>query len=71
MVEGWLILGLFFLAVLNGTSALYTAHCKARGVVEAADNPGLPFQRLLERLIEFARTVKVHDADVSIWGTNH
>lgn len=63
--------GVFFLDVLDRTSAFYTPHGETCGIAEAAYHPCLPLQRTLHRLVEFRWLVQIHNIDVPIRRRDH
>lgn len=62
--------GVFVFDVLDGAAAFYASDRKARGVGEAGDDSGLPFQRALQGLVEFGGLVEADDVDVAIRGAD-
>ena len=55
---------------MDGAATFYASDRETRGVGEAGDDPGLPFQRALQRLVEFRGLVEADDVDVAVRGCN-
>lgn len=65
------LLRILILDVLDGTATLDAANGEALPVSEAADDPGLPLERALQRLIKLGWILEVNDVDVSVGRANH
>ena len=54
------------LDILDGTTALYTADSKSRGICKTADCACLELERGLHGLIEFGGVIQVNDVNVTV-----
>lgn len=57
--------------ILNCTTPLDGADCKPCCIRETTHDPRLPFERTLDRLVDFEGIVQVDDVDVAIGGRDY
>lgn len=60
--------GVFVFDVLDCAATLDGADGEAARVIETGDNSRLPFQRALNRLVEFSWLIEIDDVDVPVCG---